>query len=1589
MGVMTAPDPLDLFLPPVATWFRRALGAPTPAQRQGWPAIAQGQSTLILAPTGSGKTLAAFLACLDKLWRQSDHPPADEASARGTDGVRVLYISPLKALNNDIYRNLQVPLDGVTAVAREMGCPLPCIDVAVRTGDTPAVERQRLVRQPPHVLITTPESLHLLLTSKAREVLRRVRWCIVDEIHALCPNKRGVFLALLLERLEELNPRSFVRIGLSATQRPLEEVARFLGGFQEDPRTAVRGLEPRPVTVIDAGLRRDLDLLVTSPVEHFGFLPERTIWPSIYRRLAQEIGRHRSTIIFANNRRSVERITANLNDELAGLELQAHGRRSVGQESDEWRGTRNEEAWGADTHHSPFTTQDSPETSVRAHHGSVSLEMRQETEAALKEGRLRAVVATASLELGIDMGAVDLVCQVESPGSIARGLQRVGRAGHIVGQKSKGRLIPKTLDDLVEQAVLAAEMTAGRVEALRVPVNCLDVLAQQIIAMVAMEPWDVTKLFNVIRRAYPYRDLTAHAFESVLEMITGRFAFAVERGAPGAEREAQSAEGGAQGAERDAQSAADPARSALRAPRLTSHALTALHPRISWDRVHNRLVPLPGSQRLALVHGGTIPDTGQYGVYTGQRVRIGEVDEEFVYERRLGDTFILGTNAWRIDEIEADRVLVSPAQGAPGMVPFWRGEQTGRSYDLGLAQGKFLRELAGRLDDDGCLSWLETQFHLDAAAARNLRGYVRRQLDRAGCLPDDRTLVVEAARDQLGDWQVLLLSPFGSRVHLSLRLALENMLKQRLGYRPQCLHHNHGVLIRLSDCDEPVMDLLDGLTPENVRQLILEELADSALFALRFRQNAARALMLPRGGASGRAPLWLQRLRGRDLLQVARRHPDFPIVAETFRECLNDHLDVPHLEELLTSIASGAVQVATRRLEAPSPFGSQLFFAFTAAQMYQYDDVEPAGSPQTAALNQQLLDQIVGPAERLVDSRAVLQVDRRLRGGGRLPRSAAEMAEWLRRLGDLSPSDLEGPMAGFLQELEGDGRVQRILLPSVREPDRWVLSEDADSYRRAFHSAPSSVEEKQQAGESILSRFLETHALVGLQDILRRYPFDANWARRQLQGWAEDGRLAQVAPAAAAEPMQWSAPANLDQVRRGSLALLRREITTAPATQFADFVAHWQGLVPGAPFSGDGQADGPARLLSVLDRLQALTLPADLWEQAVLPARVPGYQPRWLDDVLAGGQWLWHGRAESDGPLELAFVPRESLGQLPPPDSLQSAQLDSAAQRGLDVLRQKGALFLPDLAQEAGLAPGITRAALFQLLRLGLAANDRFETVRKAAVERGAPSAEHDEVAHLPRGGRFRNPMRPPRSSLRAGHSALRAPLSTPAEGRWSLIAWGRPEVEARFVFQATVLLGRYGVAARELALADPLMPPWRVLYEVLGRMELAGRVRRGYFVEGLSGAQFALPEAMRLLQELALPSHAAAPAILLHSQDPANLYGSGAPLDIPLLDGGTRPFLRRTGNWLILRAGRPILLIEQQGRRLTGLASASADDLAAAVSVLPEILKKDRALSSARKLTVEEWNNQPAASTPAASLLTAAGFVRDYQSMTLYAGFR
>lgn len=1477
-------DSLAQFHPTVAQWFHEQVGIPTQPQILGWPSIASGQNTLILAPTGSGKTLAAFLACLDHLWKQENLPP----------GVQLLYISPLKALNNDVYRNLHVPLQGVKQYAQSLGEKLPDITIGLRTGDTSTSERQKQLRKPPHVLITTPESLHLLLTSQGHTMLKTVRWCIIDEIHVLCPNKRGVFLSILLERLQEvIGEREMIRIGLSATQRPLEKVASFLGGYRYSES---HGFEPRPVNLVDAGQRKKLDLQVVSPVERFGPLPEKTIWPSIYRYLYDQITQHRSTLIFANNRRAVERITAAINE--------LHDEQTA-------------------------SIEGSPGTQLaRAHHGSVSLEMRRQTEQQLKEGKLRCVVSTASLELGIDMGSIDLVCQVESSGNIARSLQRVGRAGHLVGSHSKGRLIPKSLPDLLEQTALAKAMVHGEVEHLHVPRGCLDMVAQQVIAMVAMKSWAVPELYALFRQAYPLHELTPEAFESVLEMVSGRF---------------------------------------------PAEAFQELKSRITWDRIHNRLHALPGSRQLALVNGGTIPDTGQYAVYiSGTTSRIGELDEEFVFERRINDVFTLGTSNWRIESIESDRVIVTRAEGTASIMPFWRGEKIGRSYELGVEIGNLLQELQHRMAENQkhARTWLEQTYQLDTTAADNLMMFLKKQIESAGVIPGHQTILCEAFRDQIGDWFLVILSSLGNRFHLTLRFALEAVWHQQFGYQPHCLHHDDGLLIRLTDHEQPPVDILHKLDVSKVQDHVLQSLSNSALFAIRFRHNAARALMLPVSSPQKRAPLWLQRLKSKNLLQIARAYPRFPIVLETFRECLHDHLAIDQLIEVLQSIKEGKRQVVSRRAETPSPFASQLLFSFTAAYLYEYDSVGHQQFKGTTAVDQTVLDQLLAPGEyrHLLDPQAITLVDKRLQGTGLLPRTLEEFAEWIRKLGDMRDEEIPPECNAFLNELYADKRISRFPFNGTSDA-RWIHHEYFESYQALLRlMQQKDVEESTiLSAMSVVHRFIKSHALVGIDDVMARYPLPRKLLEDRLERWSKEGKLVAVEPSEDLPTLLYSLPQNLESVQRSSLAIRRREIPTVSREVFAQFLLHWQCR------TSDTQQGGPEGLSACLHRLMGITLPRELWERVIFPSRVNNYQSRWLDDLIMSGEWCWIAQPvqEQEGNARcemIRFIRREDLQFYRPPFEGEPALAEDETLL-YNMLQTRGAMFLTDLAQSLKRQPSRIKQGLWSLADRGIVTNDRYDVLRNIDQDLNQAAGTHR------------------RASLRA----LRSHQLAGQEGRWSLIPWGQCETETRAIYQVQLLLERYGVVSRDLSLLDETLMPWRVHYEILCRLELTGEVRRGHFVDGLAGAQFALPSAVEQLTRM----HQVQPPsvmILLHAYDPANVYGPSLPLGWPLAKTNASsvniPWSRRKNNWLILKAGRVILAIENQGRKLWPAPDATSEDLLAAIQLLPDVIRSGHGIDIRAKLVVDEWNGTPIQQSAAKELLAASGFVNDYPAMSWYAAW-
>jgi len=1413
-------DALSVFSPATRSWFERTFAAPTPAQELGWPAIATGGHVLIQAPTGSGKTLTAFLYALDRL------------AATPGEGLRVLYVSPLKALNYDIERNLRGPLAGVGSEVR----------VAVRTGDTPAKERRELISQPPDILITTPESLFLMLTSQARETLRGVETLILDEVHAVAGTKRGSHLALSVERLEELLERPMQRIGLSATQRPLEEIGRFVAGG-------------RPIELVDAGTRKELDLEVVIPVEDLRELGStgalshpapadgqemdigtergvQSIWPSIYPELLRLVEAHRSTIVFVNNRRLAERLALRLN-ELAEREI------------------------------------------ARAHHGSLAREQRVLVEEDLKAGRIPCLVATSSLELGIDMGAVDLVVQVESPKSVARGLQRIGRAGHELGQVSKGRIFPKFRADLLESAVVARAMREGEIEETRIPRNPLDVLAQQIVAISADEEIAVDDLLALVTRAYPFRDLSRAQLENVLDMLAGRY---------------------------------------------PSDEFAELRPRIVWDRTGGRIRARDGARRLAVTNAGTIPDRGLFGVFlVDGGGRVGELDEEMVYEARAGQTFLLGASTWRIEEITRDRVLVSPAPGVPGAVPFWKGEGVGRPYELGRKIGAASRELSA-LSEGTASERLRGEYHLDERAARNLITFLHEQQDATGAVPSDRTIVIERFRDEIGDWRVCLLTPFGGRVHAPWAMAIAAKLRETHGLEAQSIWSDDGIALHFPETETPppVEELV--VDPAEVEDLVVAELGDTALFGARFRENASRALLIPRRRPGVRTPLWQQRLKAQSLLQVARRYGSFPVVLETFRECLQDVFDLPALRSLLSAVQTREVDLVEVETQTASPYSASLLFDYIATYMYE-DDTPPAERrAQALSLDRDLLRELLGQEELrdLLDADAVDEVERQLRGD---PRTPDQLHDQLRVRGDRRPGEYDPALAAPLLD------EHRAVIVRIAGEERLIAAEDAGRYRDALGAMPPS---------GLPDAFLEGGP-GSLRSLVLRYakgrgPFTTEQASAQfgrdvselLVSLEADEQLVRGELRPGGSEREWCDPDVLRRLRRASLAALRREVEPVEQEALARFLPSWHGI---------GRR---ASLREALVPLQALALPVGLWESQILPRRVPGYRPEHLDALCASGELVWLGA----GADRVALYFREdaaALGRVPGADAPTGPEHETLR------AALAHALHWDELIAETGLDESIALPALWDLVWAGEVTNDAWAPLR-AARRNGLPSQER----------------RPRRFSRR------RAGVTTATQGRWSRTErlFATPPDRRAL---AELLLERHGVVTRDGVRAEGIPGGYGAVYAELRALETLGLCRRGYFVEGLGGAQFALGGAVERLRELREPGEDDA-AIVVAAADPAQPYGAALPW--PKRAGARAA--RVGGALVVLRAGEPLLYVERGGRSLVPLRDPDPDWLQPALEALVAHVRA----GGAKRLAVERFDGEPVAESDAMPLLVDAGFL-------------
>ena len=1161
---------LDRFSPAVREWFASTFPEPTAAQAQGWPAISSGAHSLILAPTGSGKTLTAFLWGIDRL--VTTEPPDRQHR------TRLLYLSPLRALAFDVEKNLRAPLQGIKLAAERLGLPFTEPVVGVRTGDTAARDRQQLIRHPPDLLITTPESLYLMLTSSARDTLRNVEAVIIDEIHALAPTKRGAHLMLSLERLDALCERPPQRIGLSATQRPLEEIARFLGGYETPGR-------PRPVTIVDAGIRKPLEIEVIVPVEDMGDLGQvleeprsgpasagpsrKSIWPSIYPRVLAEVLAHRSTIIFCNARRLAERLAARLNElaEAEGVDIGVAGEL------------------------------------VKAHHGSLAREQRVVIEDQLKRGELRGLVATSSLELGIDMGAVDLVIQVESPGAVSRGLQRIGRAGHSVGEPSKGKVFPKHRGDLLEAAVVTQRMHEGLIEATRYLRNPLDVLAQQIVAMVAMEEWSVDDLSAVVRRSAGYAELTDDVFHAVLDLLAGRY---------------------------------------------PSDEFGELRPRIVWDRVANRLRARDGARRLAVTSGGTIPDRGLFGVFLPDGTRVGELDEEMVYESRPGETFVLGASTWRIEDITFERVVVSPAPGQPGKMPFWHGDRPGRPLELGRALGAFVRETRAKAPEDAVRDLVD-RYGLDEWAAGNVVGYLDEQAEAAGVVPDDRTVVIERFRDEIGDWRVCLLSPFGTPVHAPWAMAIEQRLVERYGMAVETMWSDDGIVLRLPDAAEeiPVEEIL--IDPDDIDDIVMSALPGTALFSSRFRECAARALLLPRRRPDRRTPLWQQRQRAADLLAVAAKYPSFPILLEASRECLQDVFDVPALRSVLADLRARRVRLVSVDTQKASPFAQSLLFNWIAAYMYEGDAPLAERRAAALALDRELLRELLGAEElrELIDADVLadLELDLQRLTPERQARSADEVHDLLRRLGDLSAIEVglrttaDANLEAWLSALVAE---RRAIVVRVGGEERLVAAEDASRYRDALGCSlpiglPAAFTDPvERPLDQLVARYARTHGPFLAEAPSRRLGAPLERVHRALQSLETDGRLVRGEFRPGGVDREWCDVEVLRQLRRRSLATLRKEVEPVDQAAFARFLPAWQGIG-----SGRRGLDG---LVEAVGLLQGAPIPASALDGDVLALRVQGYRPIDLDGLCTSGDVVWMGAGG------LGRARRPSTAVLPRPD---------------------------------------------------------------------------------------------------------------------------------------------------------------------------------------------------------------------------------------------------------------------------------------------------------------------------------------------------
>lgn len=1471
--------------PLVWRWFTETFGEPSDPQRQGWPAIASGAYTLILAPTGTGKTLAAFLWELNELIVRGTKEPL-------SNGVQLLYISPLKALNNDIQRNLERPLAELRQRFAAEGKEFPEIRVAVRTGDTPASARARMLRKSPHILITTPESLNIMLTTlRGRGMFSGVRAVIVDEIHAIAGTKRGAHLALTLERLEALVEKPPQRIGLSATQRPLDEVARFLGGCEESPPGAAKF---RLVTIVDCGMTKEMQIAIESPVADLGSAGG-SIWPAVAPLVLRHIRASSTTLVFVNNRAQAEKIAARVNA-LAEEEI------------------------------------------ALPYHGSLARERRFALEERLKAGSLRALITTSSLELGIDIGSVDLVIQLQSPKRVAAALQRIGRAGHTLGVPSRGILVPTFRDDALEIAAMVAAMRAGDVEPTQVVQNALDVLAQVVVAAASVDDWRPEDLFHLVRRAYPYHQLTRAAFDEVLGMLSGKY---------------------------------------------PSDIAAELEPRITWDRVNGKLIGSRAARMTAVISGGTIPDRGLYTVNLPDRTRLGELDEEFVHESRMGDVFQLGSSTWRIAAIEHDRVVVTPAPGTPARMPFWHGEYMARSLMLSHRVGALRRELAESPNEER----LAAEYGCDAATASSLVKYIAAQRAATGIVPDDRNIVIEQFRDETGAVRIVIHAAFGGRITAPWGMALAQRAREALdGADLQVQTTDDGIMLRLPDLGMavPLQSLL-GLSGAEAEQLVLEEVGSTSLFGARFRMNAARALLLPRGNPRRRMPLWLQRLKSLDLLQVVRQFPSFPILVETYREVMQDAFDIRGLRETLSAIAAGKIRVHNVQTDAPSPFAASLQFGFVMDWLYGDDTPRAEQRAALLSIDRSLLDELMGgDGSDDITREAIEQTlsERRGTAPGRGARTEDELAHLLYRAGDLSGEELqsriaseqEGVRAAPFARLLETGRVIAVQLGSEAAKEwRFILTETYPCYVAAFGSeqlarvrGTAGLVEQDAAAlipevlrhavidaliarRETLARFLTQSGPVTVREIHDRYGWPGDWIEGRLTEWERGGKLVRGKFRREVQDLEWCSRRLVEIGRRRALATLRKQIEAVELPHFAAFMQRWQHL------DERDRLDGAAGTAAAVRQLYGIARPPVAWDRDYLRARVRAYDPTTLSQFTATGEPVWAGEGNYDpesGAIPLArvrFFERGTGGIWL--EEQQDPALSENAETVRAAIAAEGASFTGDIQAITGLTMLAVREAIRELAAWGLVTNDTVEAMRELAHwKQMVPRAGADTTGWLPAD----YTPSPNRRFTRTRPNVRRLPrwkrpdrlgaASSGWTGRWSLVrrrGTMGPELpeETRAERIARQWLVRYGIVSRDWWRRERPPIPWRSIYRELKRLEYRGEVRRGYFVKGLGGAQFALPGAVEWLRAVAGEDQSSASFVVMAATDPANVYS--LPLELIEMDPLARP--RGSGALIVTRGGRVAMAVEARGRRYSVANWLSPEEIAAAKKALIEHLRGEK----------------------------------------------